>query len=264
MARADTLQSGGGPDRRAGLVLEVTAVTHRGRVRAHNEDTISVGRWMCGDTMAAPRRSVHDFAGTRLVLVADGMGGHPAGGQASRRAALAMQRLTLDEEAPAEIADALRAANRELYATAAEEPALTGMGTTIAGILALADRIVWFNVGDSRVYSVRQEFLRQLSVDDVPGCSGPGRGRITQALGGANTFLDIRPHVGSQPIRAGRRYLLCSDGLTDAVPIETMERALTHNDRALARDLLDRALAAGARDNVSIVLASVRAGGRAG
>ena len=264
MARADTFKRDVAPVRRAGLVLEVTAVTHRGRVREHNEDTISVGRWTCGDTMAAPRRSVHDFADVRLVLVADGMGGHAAGRQASRRAALRMQRLTLDDGEPPEVEDALRTVNRELFATAAAEPALRGMGTTIAGILALADRIVWFNVGDSRVYSVRQEFLRQLSVDDVPAWAGPGSGRITQALGGADAFQEIQPHVGSQSTRAGRRYLLCTDGLTDAVPIETMERALSHNDRAFARELLDSALAAGARDNVSIVLASVRTGAAAG
>ena len=247
----------------AGLVLDVTAVTHQGKVRQHNEDTIVVDRWICGDSMSTPRRSVHEFAeqtDSALLLVADGMGGHVGGREASRRAAQAMVRITSDDDARTEVADVLRAANRELFDAAAAEPTLRGMGTTIAGILVMADRTVWFNVGDSRVYSVRPEFMRQLSVDDVPAWAGPNSGSITQALGGADTYLEIQPHVGSESMRPGRRYLLCSDGLTDVVALETMERALSESDddQAIVEELLARTLAGGAPDNVSIVLASVR------
>ncbi len=237
--------------------MEVTAVTHRGNVRSHNEDTIVVDGWTCGDTMDAPRQSAHGFEPSTLVAVADGMGGHVGGREASRRAAEGLVRLIAGDAGPAEVAAAVRTVNRELFDAAAENPALRGMGTTVAGIVATAARTVWFNVGDSRVYSVRQGFLRQLSVDDVPA-GGPAGGRITQALGGAHTFLEIEPHVGSESTRAGRRYLLCSDGLTDALPLETVERALSDDDRALVGELLAAALAAGAPDNVSIVLAGVR------
>ena len=245
---------------RAGSTLQVTALTNQGSVRTHNEDTIVVDRWICGDSMSAPRQSVHELADATLLLVADGMGGHVAGREASRRAAQAMIRLGAGEGERPEIADMLRTVNRELFAHAAADPALKGMGTTVAGIVVMADCTVWFNVGDSRVYSVRREFLRQLSVDDVPAWAGAGSGRITQALGGADEFLEIAPHVGTETTRAGRRYLLCSDGLTDAVPLETMERALSADDRSLAEKLLEDALARGAPDNVSIVLASIRQG----
>ena len=249
----------------AGLVLEVAAVTHRGAVRARNEDMIVVDRWIRGDSMAAPRKSAHDFSGATLLLVADGMGGHAGGREASRRAARAMVRLISGDGAGSEVSDALRAVNRELFADAAADPALRGMGTTVAGIVALADRVVWFNVGDSRVYSVRREYIRQLSVDDVPARAGPGGGAITQALGGADTYMEIHPHVGSESNRPGRRYLLCSDGLTDALSLETVERALsgTGDEEEIVGDLLERTLAAGAPDNVSIILASVRENPRA-
>ena len=242
------------------LVLEVTAVTHRGNVRMHNEDTVVVDGWIGSGSMEEPRQSTHDFAGATLVLVADGMGGHVGGQEASRRAAEAMVRLIPGDAGvdPAEVADALRTANRELFAAAAAEPALRGMGTTAAGLVAMPERTLWFNVGDSRVYSVRQGFLRQLSVDDVPAWQDAGGG-ITQALGGAADFLEIHPHVGSAATRRGRRYLICSDGLTDALPLETIEGALSDDDRSLADELMDRTLAAGAPDNVSIVLASIRA-----
>ena len=244
----------------AGLVVEVAAVTHRGAVRARNEDTIIVDQWICGDSMAAPRKSAHDFSCATLLLVADGMGGHAGGREASRRAARAMVRLMPGDGGGPEIPDALRAVNRELFADAAADPALGGMGTTVAGIVTLADRVVWFNVGDSRVYSVRREYIRQLSVDDVPARAGSGGGGITQALGGADMYLEIHPHVGSESNRPGRRYLLCSDGLTDALSLETVERALlaSGDDRDIVGNLLERTLAAGAPDNVSIILASVR------
>ena len=247
----------GGPHADGGLVLDVTAVTHRGGVREHNEDTIVVDDWICSDSMAAPRQFVHDFSGATLALVADGMGGHAGGREASRCAAQALVRLTRDG-APPDVAGALREVNREVFAGAAADPALRGMGTTVAGIVVMADRTIWFNVGDSRVYSVRREFLRQLSVDDSAARAGARKGGITQALGGADTYLEIQPHVGSESTRPGRRYLLCSDGLTDAVPLEAIERALSDDDPGLVAELLDTTLAVGAPDNVSIVLASVR------
>ena len=240
------------------LLMEVTAVTHRGRVRAHNEDTVAVGSWTCGESMDTPRRSVHDVAGATLVLVADGMGGHVGGREASRRAAQTLVRLLPGNAGPAKVAGAVRAVNRELFAAADEEPTLRGMGTTVAGIVAMRDRTVWFNVGDSRVYSVRQGFVRQLSVDDVPAWAASASGRITQALGGADAYLEIDPHVGSESTRPGRRYLLCSDGLTGAVPLETIERALSGDDRGMVGELLESTLTAGAPDNVSIVVATVR------
>lgn len=241
-----------------GLRMDVTAVTHRGRVRAHNEDTIVVDGWMRGESMDAPRRSVHDVAAAPLVLVADGMGGHVGGREASRRAAQGLVRLVRGDAGPTEVAGALRAVNRELFAAADDDPTLRGMGTTVAGIAAMRGRTVWFNVGDSRVYSVRQGFVRQLSVDDVPAGAASGSGRITQALGGADAYLEINPHVGSESTRKGRRYLLCSDGLTDVLSLRTIERALSDDDRSLVGELLESTLAAGAPDNVSIVLARIR------
>ena len=240
------------------LLLHVTAVTHSGSVRTHNEDTIVVDQWTCTDSMDVPRQSVHEVAEGTLVLVADGMGGHLGGREASRQAAAAMVQLIPGITDPAEVAGVLRRVNSELFAATADNPALRGMGTTVAGIVVMSDRTLWFNVGDSRVYSVREGFLRQLSVDDVPVGAGSGDSRITQSLGGTYLYLEIDPHVGMVSTRTGRRYLLCSDGLTDAVPLETVECALTEDDGELVAELLERTLAAGAPDNVSIVLASIR------
>ena len=240
------------------LLLHVTAVTHQGKVRSHNEDTIVVDRWICGDSMDEPRVSECDIGKGTLVLVADGMGGHVGGREASRRGAESMVRLIVGHTDMARVYSALRKTNSELFAVAAKDQTLRGMGTTVAGIVVMPDRTVWFNVGDSRVYSVRPEFLRQLSIDDVPAGAGPGNSRITQSLGGAYHYIEIEPHTGSVPTRPGRRFLLCSDGLTDALTLERIENSLTEDDRGLVTELLERSLAAGAPDNVSIVLASIR------
>jgi serine/threonine protein phosphatase PrpC len=82
------------------------------------------------------------------------------------------------------------AVNAELYQTMKAVPSLLGMGTTVAGLLLSATRALWFNVGDSRIYRLHRGRLDQLSIDDVP--PGPRSGLITQTLGGAPIFFQLR------------------------------------------------------------------------
>ena len=132
------------------------------------------------------------------------------------------------------------------------------MGATLAGIRFAADGILVFNVGDSRVYRLQDGFLSQLSIDDVRRTAHLGAGQrsgaITQSLGGAPQPIEIAPHVSPQAIAASRTYLLCSDGLYDALDIDAMESALDEDLAASVSRLLQRALAVGARDNLSIIL----------
>ena len=205
--------------------LRVTAFTHRGAVRADNEDTIAVGDWITSEPMAAPVVLEREVEAPLICLVADGMGGHAAGEVASRMVAehLASDAAQATDEAA--IATLLHGANDALFELMGEHPAWHGMGTTVAG-WRRADRVLVFNVGDSRVYRIEEGALVQLSTDDTPGPKLPdGRTAaytssiISQVLGGygpdAREQLD--PHVLSEPLRDGARYLICSDGLTDLV-----------------------------------------------
>ncbi len=133
-------------------------------------------------------------------------------------------------------------------------PSVIGMGTTAVGLLLAADRAIWFNIGDSRLYRQRGTRLEQLSTDDVP--PGPRSGIITQTLGGARSFMPIAPHLGGEHLHIPSRWLLCSDGLTDMVDESELEQAIALSDEEALGAMFTQAMAAGGADNVSIILVS--------
>jgi serine/threonine protein phosphatase PrpC len=244
-------------------VVDAVAVTHRGRVRPGNEDTVAVAGFLSAAEQGEPVRvsvsSTRPFTG----LVADGMGGHAEGGRASRLAA----RVITDASPAFRDADAIVAAvcaaNTAVHAEAKTVDGWAGMGTTVV-VLAVADgAATCVNVGDSRCYLMRDENLVQVSTDDAPPPVGAvpvmKTGVVTQTLGGTADERPVRPHVHRVEVRAGDRFLLCSDGLTDVVPVDDIEAAL--NDPADAvdavRDLLRRALDAGGPDNISALLVTI-------
>jgi serine/threonine protein phosphatase PrpC len=103
-----------------------------------------------------------------------------------------------------------------------------------------------------------------VSIDDVPDPNADPEHRsqtITQALGGAATFLEVAPHVGTEPLVLGWRYLLCSDGLTDMVNIASIEDSIVEDDGVTVVKLVDKAMSAGGKDNISIVLVRIQEAG---
>jgi protein phosphatase len=144
------------------------------------------------------------------------------------------------------------------------DPALVGMGTTIAGLVLNKSSVIHFNVGDSRLYRYVTGQLHQLSQDDVPrerSIMGAHRSHeITQSIGGRDSWVPIVPHVRTAcALEVGERLLLCSDGLTDMASDEDILRVLiTENDLSkCAQTLLDLALEAGGLDNITVVIAGV-------
>src|SRR5262249_4669195 len=121
----------------------------------------------------------------------------------------------------------LRTIDGELYRAMAADEDLAGMGTTVVG-LALGPRVVWFNIGDSRLYRCAGSRLTQISIDDSP--PGARSGLLTQSLGGSLHPTEISPHVGEEPLETGSRYLLCSDGLTDMLDLPEIEECIGLTD----------------------------------
>jgi len=237
----------------APTLVEVNALTHRGHLRPNNEDSITVAGWVSDVEMDAPRRSRLDLTAPLLFAVADGMGGHAGGAIASR---YTIKRLAdFSDGGAQDISVRLASINAELYEAMAASPGLLGMGSTVVGLLLSPVESVWFNVGDSRVYAVRNRRLRQLSIDDVP--PGPRTGMITQTIGGGPVFLPIAPHTGTARLDIPSRWLLCSDGLTDMLSDAEIEDALGQGDEDTLRTLFAHAMAAGGADNISIILVSV-------
>jgi serine/threonine protein phosphatase PrpC len=235
------------------LTLEAATRTDVGPVRRNNEDAV--------------------FAAPRLVAVADGVGGAAAGEVASRLAIDAVAHLAgrrLGGPLPDALADAVAEANDTIGFVAGCRPTLAGMSTTLTAV-ALADDggYVLANVGDSRTYLLRDGALRRLTRDDSlvqllidrgqltedEARGHPQRSLVTAALDGAPRE---RARAATLEARAGDRLLLCSDGLSDSLDDDAIGELLREPDRdACAEHLVERALAAGARDNVSVVVADV-------
>jgi serine/threonine protein phosphatase PrpC len=238
-------------------VAHITAFTHRGRVRAQNEDTIVVGDWISPPDMPEPRIFRTLLSQPLVCAVADGMGGHRAGEVASRQAAEQLSAAGGDLASAQDVAQTLDRVNEALCEAMAEEPAYAGMGTTVVG-LVLGARIVRFNIGDSRLYRFDAGQLLQLSIDDTP--PGPRSGLITQTLGGVLPPAPVRPHVGEEPLPLPRRFLLCSDGLTDMLDDDDIADCLALGDADAVAQLFDLTMRAGGADNVSIVVVSIDEG----
>jgi serine/threonine protein phosphatase PrpC len=234
-------------------MLEAAARTDIGPVRRNNEDAV--------------------FAGPRLVAVADGVGGAAAGEVASRLAIDAVAHLAgrrLDAPLEDALADAVATANDTIGFVADCRPLMAGMSTTLTTV-ALADdgRYVLANIGDSRTYLLRDGALTRLSRDDSlvqllvdRGEVAPDAARHHPQRPFVLEALDGRPRERTAPdrleARARDRLLLCSDGLSDMVDDDVIAGALREPSReACAERLVELALVAGGRDNVSVVVADL-------
>ena len=234
--------------------FRVGSATDVGRVRSNNQDSFLVRE---GD----------------LFAVADGMGGHQGGEVAS---ALALQILgkAHDEPSTSTLVRAVRSANQAVFDKAGADPDLKGMGTTLT---ALADvdtregrRLGIVNVGDSRLYRLRNDRIEQLTEDHSLVASLVRQGRITaeeaenhpqrniltRALG-----IDEAVAVDSWEVEpvAGDRFLICSDGLFNEVDenriVATLRRFEDPGDAA--RELVRLANDGGGRDNITAVVVDV-------
>ncbi|ETW21516.1 PP2C family protein-serine/threonine phosphatase [Mycobacterium gastri] len=233
------------------LVLRYAARSDRGLVRANNEDSV--------------------YAGARLLALADGMGGHAAGEVASQLVIAALAHLDDDEpggDLLGKLEAAVRAGNSAIAAQVEMEPDLEGMGTTLTAILFDGNRLGLVHIGDSRGYLLRDGELTQITKDDTfvqtlvdegritaeEAHSHPQRSLIMRAL----TGHEVEPTLTMREVRAGDRYLLCSDGLSDPVSDETIHEALKIPDVAeSAYRLIELALRGGGPDNVTVVVADV-------
>ena len=244
------------------LHVEAAGITHRGAVRENNEDCIAIGYWVSQDSMESARGVEHALDLPFVCVVADGMGGHNDGEQASLFVARSLAR-RLPAFGPEKIGASVRAVNAELYAHVAENPSLAGMGSTAVGLAIHEANLAVFNVGDSRAYRVEAGGLKQLSVDDSlvqnwkHGSDDARSSMLLQCFGGRPTFTDIEPHLHTEPCVPGHTYLLCCDGLYETLPEERMAALVGVDLRSSAEALLREALAARARDNVTIALVRV-------
>lgn len=242
------------------MIVTVTSLTDPGAVRTANEDALVIGPWVACGPFDRPCTTTFHPVGPTVCAVADGLGGHTGGAVASAHVARGLAAAgpgLVDEDA---VDRALRQLHLELFDLMAADARLVGMGTTVAGLVLRPDAFVWFNIGDSRVYEEDHGYLGQLSVDDSPprdSTAGPSV-VVTQCLGGTSERTGITPHVGSLRLRVPSRFLLCSDGLTDVLSLDDIERAMKASEPIDGvATLLADAYQAGAPDNLTVAVVQV-------
>ncbi|MFJ9416955.1 PP2C family protein-serine/threonine phosphatase [Streptomyces sp. NPDC101227] len=243
--------------------VTVTALSHTGLIRDHNEDSLVAGPWtLCGTVTENPQTLVFPLGHPLVVAVADGIGGQPGGEVASELTVRQLSTVGPSLNSEEALREALNVCNRAVYAAAGRDPGLATMGTTVAGVVVLPDSLLAFNVGDSKVFTATPDGLRQLSTDDSPPLS-PGRrttSLITQSLGGGLRYTPVVPHLVTLPLSLADRYLTCTDGLTDPVPEDAVDGLLqlhSHDNSKAAFELWKAAIEAGGPDNITLALIEV-------
>jgi serine/threonine protein phosphatase PrpC len=259
--------------------LHLTAVgrSHTGRKRTQNEDRFAIQAY-----------ALEDGRNAALVIVADGIGGHQAGEVAAQYTVdtilTSMASFEGTDPLPA-IEKAIIEAGRAVSQAASEESAREGMGSTVAIAFIIEDRLFTATVGDSRIYLLRKQRLRQVSIDHTWIQEAIEYDILTpeEARGHPQSHV-LRRHIGGEELpepdlrlrlRDGEsdeaafenqgttlddqdRVLLCTDGLTDMVPdIEIYNTLVTLPPEKAVDRLVERALKSGGKDNVTVAIVAL-------
>ena len=248
------------------FMVDACALTDVGCVRAENQDRVLL--------INPARGQPHADLGV-LAIVADGMGGHKSGATASQLAVDTMTSYYHEHclDAPqALLGRCVERANAALFGTAAADPALQGMGTTLTAILLREDRAYLAHVGDSRAYRINAAGIRQISEDHTVVAelarrgvitpeevlTHPDKNLITRAVGTrAEVAVDIIQDA--EVVGAGDLFVLCSDGLHGLVSAEEIAATVTGVDPYQeCRQLIDLARQRSGPDNISVCILAVR------
>jgi len=230
--------------------LRTAGRTDIGQLRENNEDAVVIT--------------------DHLALVADGMGGHP-GGEIAADVVSRVVSAVFTGRSVDELEAAVRAANWAIRDRAVTQPGLEGMGTTVCAAGLLTDgRLGLANVGDSRAYLWHDDALTRLTQDHTLTAELIQRGELREEdapqhphYGVLIRALGVSPEVDidcmTVSVERGDRVIVCSDGLFNELSSEEITNAMVGNGdlTAIVDTLIDRAIAHGGRDNVSVVIAEV-------
>jgi serine/threonine protein phosphatase PrpC len=241
--------------------VEVGAYSDVGQVRSENQD--AYGRFPA---------VADQETGERLFIVADGMGGHARGGEASRLAVDVLQETFFagDDGAVGErLERAFEAANLRVYALGHTGPTQTITGTTCTVIALVDGHLHMAHVGDSRAYRIDKHGIEQLTRDhtlveelrrqgmltDDEARTHPRRHALTRALGIQPTLeVDV---LEARPVEAAQHYLLCSDGLAPVSEEEIRQVVLTYPPQQACEHLVEMANQRGGPDNVTVLIVAI-------
>ena len=270
--------------------VDISALSHTGHRRANNEDhylVLKLGRILetLGTSLPAGVVPARNEEVNYVMMVADGMGGHVAGEIASQTALSALIGLALDlpdwilRVDQAHVRD-MEERSRSRFQKVSEmlvelgqrQPALQGMGTTLTVARSLGRDLMISHVGDSRAYLLRAGTLHRLTKDHTfaqllvdlgrmtpeEAARSSHRHVLTNVIGGTTTDLEV--DIEFLKLEDGDRVLLCSDGVTDLLDDQTVTNILLESAKSCdaCERLIQQALDAGGRDNVTVIVAAYR------
>jgi PPM family protein phosphatase len=234
-----------------------TGLTDKGMVRSANQD------------------AYHIDPDGRFFIVADGMGGH-AGGEEASRIAIETSQTYLNKNWDSEpdtknlLAQALIASNDAIVADQEINAQRADMGTTLVMIL-FRDDIVWSaHVGDSRLYRLRGDKLDLITEDDTWVARAMKLGQLNADEAKVHPLRHVLSHclgrrdlrqinIQTQSVNSGDRILLCSDGLTEEVPHDEIAIHLqAETNEIAAQSLINAAKQHGGSDNITVIIATVQ------
>lgn len=245
------------------LGVQAVLRTDVGLVRSENQDF---------GTYTTPREESHSHPGGRLLIVADGMGGHRGGATASRLAGETVKAQYLGSETydiSQALREALTKANARIFTEAAANPDLRGMGTTTSALVVKNNKAWFAHVGDSRIYFVRGDDIRQITEDHSLVASmvreglltakeaetHPRRNVLQRSMG---VVEDVEIDVnGPFDVQADDIFILCSDGLHGLVKEPELKEIAALPIEQAASEYVTRVLSRGAPDNVTVIVAKI-------
>ncbi|HEY8132831.1 MAG TPA: Stp1/IreP family PP2C-type Ser/Thr phosphatase [Thermoanaerobaculia bacterium] len=245
------------------LVVQAVLKTDVGKVRSENQDF---------GTLTTPQEEARSYPGGRLLIVADGMGGHRGGATASRLATETVKAQYLGSptgDVASALRDALTRANANVFAQSQTNPDLRGMGTTTSALVIRGNQGWLAHVGDSRIYLLRGDGIQQLTEDhslvatmvreglltSQEAENHPRRNVLQRSIGvGEEVEIDVR---GPMDVQENDTFILCSDGLHGLVKEEEMTRIARLPLPQAANEFVKLALERGAPDNVTVIVARV-------
>jgi protein phosphatase len=267
--------------------VDLAGLSDPGKVRPNNEDhflLIRFGRFFETLQTSLPAEQIPSCFGDDGygMAVADGIGGQVAGEEASRLAILTLIELVLTtpdwilqaqdaqyaEEIKRRAAERFAKVNQALAGKAQEDPKLKGFGTTLTVSATVGRKLFLTHIGDSRAYLFRKGSLHQLTCDHTLAGELHALGLLTPSQVATHAFRHAltrclgsdshaKADVHELDLEHGDCILLCSDGLSDMVSTATIAAVLAQDlaAKCLCEELVDLALAAGGRDNVTVLVA---------
>lgn len=243
-------------------MLEAYSVTDIGRKRQLNQDYVF--------SSAKPMGNMPN-----LFIVADGMGGHNAGDYASKctvETVVGEIRNSFEKNPTIIVKKAIETANSKIRELAAADENLFGMGTTLVVATVIGKYLQVANVGDSRLYLVGKQGIRQITrdhslVEEMIRLGGlsredarkhPDKNIITRAIGAKD---EVEPEFFTEELEPGDIILMCSDGLSNMLEDKEIEKIVQNEEPAEMKEkaeaLINAANNNGGKDNIAVVLVKI-------